>query len=62
MHPSLIALGITGIILLLFLIIVGTKYRDGSIMKLTTYEILSLILFFGVLVGIHGLQHKSIEL
>ncbi len=61
MYPSLIDLGITGIIILLFMIIVGTKYIDGTIMKLTTYETLSLILFFGILIGIHGLQHASAE-
>jgi hypothetical protein len=59
-YPSMLAMILSGFLMLAFLIILVVKARDGTL-NLSTYEQLSLILGAGILVSIHGLAHAYSE-
>ena len=61
MYPSMIALAITGLTVMIFIILFAIKYKNGEIKLLSTYEQLTLIIFVGILIGVHGLQHAYSE-
>jgi len=59
-YPSMMAMVLSGFIMLAFLVIIIVKGRNGEL-NLTSYEQLSLILGAGILVAIHGIAHAYSE-
>ena len=57
--PSFYAHAINGITILIAIILIFTNF--SRLKKMDIYNIITLVISFGVLIGIHGLLHLGLE-
>ena len=57
--PSFYAHAINGLTILIVIILIFTNFN--RLKKMDIYNIITLVISFGVLIGIHGLLHLGLE-
>ena len=57
--PSFYALTVNGFTVMVALILIFTNY--SSLKRMDPHRIITLVLLFGILIGMHGLLHLGLE-